>query len=112
LSNQNRCLRHALTNRFAVVINGLDANAYPEYFELFKSFSLYMDIFANEKFNQNIKYLSLNYVKKLLKFFTDKRGKDYQDIKKFVTATFLEFKFFDDKELTDLFKTRRRNKKS
>lgn len=112
LSNQNRCLRHALINRFAFVINGLDAEAYPEYFELFKSFSLYMDIFANEKFNQNIKYLSLTYVKKLLKYFTDKRGKDYQDIKKFVTSTFLEFRFFDEKELADLFKSRRRNRKS
>ncbi len=112
LSNQNRCLRHALTNRFSKVINSLDEESYPEYFELFKSFSLYMDIFANEKFNQNIKYLSLTYVKKLLKYFTDKRGKDYQDIKKFVSATFLEFKFFDEKELTDLFKTRRRNKKA
>ena len=111
LSDQNRCLRHAINNRFSKVLNDLGEDEYTEYFELNKVFGLYMDIFANEKFNQTIKYISLDYVKRLLKFYTDKRGKDYQDIKKFVSTTFLEYKFFDDKEIGNLFKSKRRTRK-
>jgi hypothetical protein len=112
LSNQNRCLRHAINNRFSKVLNNLGEEEYAEYFELNKVFGLYMDVFANEKFNQSIKYISLDYVKRLLKFYTDKRGKDYQDIKKFVSTAFLEYKFFDEKEINNLFKTRRRSRKT
>jgi len=112
LSDQNRCLRHAITNRFSKVLNMLGEEEYAEYFELNKVFGLYMDVFANEKFNQAIKYISLAYIKRLLKFFTDKRGKDYQDIKKFVSTAFLEYKFYDEKEIANLFKTRRRTRKT
>jgi hypothetical protein len=45
-----------------------------------------------------------------LKFYTDKRGKDYQDIKKFVRAAFLDLGFMSDKELIELFKTKRKKK--
>jgi hypothetical protein len=51
------------------------------------------------------------YVKKLLKKFTDKRGKDYQDVKKFVSTAFIDFKFLKPKEIVELFKTRRKRKK-
>ena len=112
LSDQNRCLRHAINNRFSKVLNGLTTEEYAEYFELNKVFGLYMDVFANEKFNQSIKYISLGYVKRLLKHFTDKRGKDYQDIKKFVSTAFLEYRFYDEKEINNLFKTRRRSRKT
>lgn len=112
LSDQNRCLRHAINNRFSKVLNNLSEEEYAEYFELNKTFGLYMDIFANEKFNQSIKYISLSYIKRLLKFYTDKRGKDYQDIKKFVTSAFLEYKFYDEKEINNLFKTRRKSRKT
>lgn len=112
LSDQNRCLRHAINNRFSKVLNNLSEEDYAEYFEMNKMFGLYMDVFANEKFNQSIKYISLGYVKRLLKFYTDKRGKDYQDIKKFVSNAFLEYKFFDEKEINNLFKTRRRSRKT
>ena len=54
--------------------------------------------------------LSLTYIKKLLKFFTDKRGRDYQDIKKFVTATFTDLGFMNVKDLKELFKTKRKKK--
>jgi hypothetical protein len=111
LSDQNRCLRHALNNRFSKVLSDLSEAEYAEYFELNKIFGLYMDIFANEKFNQAIKYISMDYLKRLLKYYTDKRGKDYQDIKKFVTAAFLEYKFYNDKEISNIFKTRRRSRK-
>ena len=111
LSDQNRCLRHAIKNRFSKVLNDLGEEEYTEYFELNKVFGLYMDIFANEKFNQTLKYISLEYVNRLLKYFTDKRGKDYQDIKKFVTTSFLEYRFFDEKEIANLFKSKRRSRK-
>ena len=51
------------------------------------------------------------YIKKLLKRFTDKRGKDYQDVKKFVSTTFIDFGFLKEKEVVELFKTRRKRKK-
>jgi hypothetical protein len=35
--------------------------------------------------------------------YTDKRGRDYQDIKKFVTSTFLDLGFKNEKELKELF---------
>ena len=50
------------------------------------------------------------YIKKLLKKYTDKRGKDYQDIKKFVQVNFLELGFLKQKEIVELFKTRRKKK--
>ena len=55
-----------------------------EYFELNKVFTTYMNAFDNEKFNQQIKGISMKYVKKLLRKFTEKRSKDYQDIQNFV----------------------------
>jgi hypothetical protein len=52
----------------------------------------------------------MSYVQKLLKRYTDKRGKDYQDIKKFVSQTFVEANFMNEKQIVELFKTRRRKK--
>ena len=71
-----------------------------------------MNIFYNQRFNQAVKDMSLRYIKKLLKTYTDKRGRDYQDIKKFVTATFLDMNFMNEKEIAELFKTRRVKKVS
>jgi hypothetical protein len=71
-----------------------------------------MNIFANQQFNQQLKELSLEYVSKLLKKYTDKRGKDYQDIKKFVTTTFQDLGFLKEKEVVEMFKTRRKRKKT
>jgi len=71
---------------------------------------VYMEIFSNQQFNQNIKDLSMIYVRKLLRFHTDKRGKDYQDIKKFVSATFIDLSFLNGKQAVELFKTKRKKK--
>ena len=49
---------------------------------------------------------------KLLKKYTDKRGKDYQDIKKFVSTAFQDFGFLKEKEVVEMFKTRRKRKKT
>ena len=108
LSNHNRCLRHSLLNRFSKFLNKLPEQDYHEFFEMFKTFTIYMDIFSNEKFNQNIKKISMDYVKRLMKTYTDKRGRDYQDIKKFVMSTFVDIKFYKEKELVEFFKTKRK----
>lgn len=112
LSNQNRCLRHSLNNRFSKFFNDLSEKDYSEFFEMFKTFAIYMDIFSNEKFNQSIKNTSMDYVSRLLRTYTDKRGKDYQDIKKFVMATFVDLKFYKDKEMAEIFKSKRKKKES
>ncbi len=108
LSNNNRCLRHSLLNRFSKFLNNLSEQDYSEFFEMFKTFAIYMDIFSNEKFNQNIKKISMDYVRKLMKVYTDKRGRDYQDIKKFVMSTFVDLKLMKEKELVEFFKTKRK----
>ena len=71
-----------------------------------------MTIFSNQQFNQDLKERCMAYVRKLLKKYTDKRGKDYQDIKKFVSSTFRELSFLKDKEIVELFKTKRKKKVS
>jgi hypothetical protein len=71
-----------------------------------------MNIFSNEKFNQNLKAELLKYVKGLLRTYTDKRSKDYQDIKKFVQATFVDMGFMDEKAVKELFKRKRKPTKA
>ena len=70
-----------------------------------------MDIFGNQQFNQDIKDLCMAYVKKLLKVYVDKRGRDYQDIKKFVARTFKDLGFLKDKQIVELFKSKRKKRK-
>lgn len=110
LSIINECVRQTIFQYFRRFISNLDTEAYTDFFEITKLFPIYMGIFANQKFNQNLKELSMKYVRKLLKRYTDKRGKDYQDIKKFVSRTFKDFEFLKDKEIVELFKTRRKKK--
>jgi predicted SnoaL-like aldol condensation-catalyzing enzyme len=110
LSLNNKCLRAGILNYFTQVMDNLPAESYQDYMELNKTFIQYINIFGNQKFNQAVKDISLRYVKRLLKLFVDKRGRDYQDIKKFVKATFLDLGFMKDKELVELFKTKRKKK--
>lgn len=110
LSLNNKCLRAGLLNYFTQVMGHLPAESYQEYFELNKTFVQYINVFGNQKFNQSVKEISLQYVKRLLKHFTDKRGRDYQDVKKFVKTTFKDLGFMKDKELVELFKTKRKKK--
>lgn len=111
LSLVNECLRQTIYQYFARLINNLEVTAYSDLFEASKIYPVYMDIFANQQFNQDIKELSMAYVHRLLKHYTDKRGKDYQDIKKFVSTTFPDLGFLKEKEVIELFKTRRKRKK-
>ena len=112
LSTINECVRQTIFHYFARLIDNLEVADYPEYFEISKLFPVYMSIFANQQFNQQLKELSLRYVRKLLKRYTDKRGKDYQDIKKFVSTAFQDFGFLKEKEVVEMFKTRRKRKKT
>lgn len=107
----NECVRRAIFNYFAKLLNNIEVRDYPELFNLAKIYTVYINIFANEKFNLDVKGLSMRYIRKLLKHYTDKRGKDYQDIKKFVSSTFQELNFLKQKEVVELFKTRRKRKK-
>lgn len=106
----NDCLRHTIYHAFLRYIDNLEPESYTDYFEITKHFSTYMEIFANQKFNQRLEQASMRYVRKLLKKYTDKRGRDYQDIKKFVARNFVDFKFLTEKEVVELFKTRRKKK--
>jgi ABC-type uncharacterized transport system permease subunit len=96
---------------FTRLINGLTEREYADYFELTKIFGLYIKIFGNSQFNQDVEKLSLNYIGKLLKQFTDKRAKDYQDVKKFVSTQFVDLGFMKEKEVVEMFKSRRKKRK-
>ncbi len=105
-------VRRTIFNYFKRFITDLEETDYLEYMEITKAFAIYMQIFANQQFNQDLKDISMTYIKKLMRKYTDKRGKDYQDIKKFVVATFVDFGFFKEKEIKEFFKTKKkRNKK-
>ncbi len=108
LSPQNECLRNVIFRKFKTFMSALAEEDFIEYFELNKVFTTYMNSFDNEKFNQNVKGISMTYVKKLLRKFTEKRSKDYQDIKKFVSSVFLDLGFMKEKEIKELFKTKRK----
>lgn len=108
LSEENENLRATIFTNFTTFLDNLDVDSYSEYFQITKTFILYINIFSNQKFNQDVKDLSLRYIKRLIKRYTDKRGRDYQDIKKFVKSTFLDLNFMNDKELVELFKTKRK----
>ena len=111
LSMENEALRNSILSKFGLLLTNLSVNDYGEYFEINKTFGAYMDVFSNQKFNQNLKAFTLKYVKKCLKFYKDKRSKEYQDIKKFVKTTFGDFGFMTPKELVELFKTKRKPRK-
>lgn len=110
LSTVNECVRLTVFNYFARLLNNLELSDYHELFELSKIYTVYINIFSNEHFNQDVKKVSMAYVNKLLLHYTDKRGKDYQDIKKFVSTTFVDLNFLKEKEVMEMFKTRRKKK--
>ena len=110
LSVINECLRRSIYGHFRRLLVNLSSDAYHDFFEIHKLFAVYFQIFNNQQFVQDVKQLSLDYVRKLLKVYTDKRGKDYQDIKKFVSQTYLDLGFMTEKQIVELFKTRRKKK--
>jgi len=107
LSIVNECVRKVIYNYFKKLLNNLEPEDYMSFFDLTKIYQSYQNVFSNEHFTQDVKHLSMDYVYKLMVVFTDKRGKDYQDIKKFVATSFVEFGFLKDKEVVEMFKSRR-----
>ncbi len=110
MSPVNECTRKTILYYIGHVLNNLREDEYTEYFELSKIFPVYMDIFSNQYFNQGLKELCMKYIKRLLKRYIDKRGRDYQDIKKFVVRSFVDLNFMKKKELVEFFKTKRKKK--
>jgi hypothetical protein len=110
LSVINECVRQTIYHYFARYIGNLEEKAYPDLFEISKLFPVYMRIFRNQHFNQGLKDLSMDLVNRLLVRYVDKRGKDYQDIKKFVSSVFVDYGFLKEKETVEMFKTRRKKK--
>lgn len=107
LSIENECLRDSIFGYCESFLNNLDTDSYHEYYEINKVFVSYIHTFYNQKFNQNIKDLSLKYINRLLEVYTDKKGRNYQEIKRFVTTTFLDLGFKNEKELAEMFKTKK-----
>ncbi len=110
LSDINEAARQTILNYLGDFLDNISEEEYSEYFELSKIFPVYVDLFNNQHFNQSLKEMCMKYIKRLLKRFTDKRGKDYQDIKKFVNTSFIDLNFMTAKELVEMFKTRRKKK--
>ena len=48
--------------------------------------------------------------KRLLKVHTNKRGKDYRDIKKTTVSTWVDYGFMTERQLKEFFKTPRKKK--
>jgi hypothetical protein len=108
LSLENECLRDSIFGYCKSFLTNLEVESYPEYFEINKVFVSYINAFYNEKFNQNIKDISSKYIHKALTLYTDKRGRDYQDIKKFISSTFVDLGFKTEKEIAEMFKTKKK----
>jgi hypothetical protein len=106
----NECVRATIFKYFQRFINKLEIGSYPQFFELAKIFPTYFGIFDNQQFNQNLKELCMKYIKKLTRKFTDKRGRAYQDVKRFVKVSFLDFGFMTEKQIVEFFKTTRARK--
>lgn len=79
LSKVNECIRIVILNYLKRLITNLDAREYHEFFEISKVFSVYINIFSNEHFNQQLKEVCMKYVHDLMVKYVDKRGRDYQE---------------------------------
>lgn len=111
VSVETECLRHLVITYFKRLVEGLTEEEYTDYFNLTKIFSVYMQIFGNQQFNLAVEKFSMDFIQKTLEVYTDKRGRDYQDIKRFVSTQFVDFDFLSDKEVVEMFKTRRKRRK-
>jgi len=110
MSVNNECMRLAILQLFSKVITNLTEPEYHSFFELLRTFYNFMNVFGNSAFDQETKGMCMDYVRKLLAFYKDKRSKEYQEIKKHVSSQFVEFEFLTEKEVIDLFKIKRKKK--
>ncbi|THH41682.1 hypothetical protein [Neolewinella litorea] len=113
LSDFNENVRKSVLVYFDRLAASLGTDDYNEWFSVTgKQFPVYMKIFANEQFNQELRRLAIRYTKRLIKVHTNKRGKDYRDIKKTTVSTWTDYNFMTDKQLKEFFKTPRKRKKT
>ncbi len=110
LSVLNESLRRLVGSYINRLISKLSESEYPDYFEASKIFASYMRLFDNEHFNQSIRDASIKYTNKCFVKFTDKRGKEYQEVKRFVKTNFTQWHFMKEKDVTEMFKNRRKKK--
>lgn len=125
LSDINECMRHTIFGHFETLIANLPVEDYKSFIgndhrksddegmrddSIARFMKLYMDIFANQEFNLRLRDLSMNFLQRCLKVFTDKRSTQYQDVKHFVIDKFPDWGFMKDKEVVEIFKTRRKRK--
>ena len=113
LSDFNENLRQTIIVYFDAYAKqlGTSPGDYNDWFSLTgKHFPIYMRVFANEQFNQELRRISIRYTKRLVKEHTNKRGKEYRDLKKTTVATWKEYDFMTDKQLKEFFKTPRKRK--
>jgi hypothetical protein len=106
----NECVRKLVLGHFERFIINLDPDDYTEYIEVDKYLRVYIDIFNNQHFNQSIRDYAMKFVSKCLKQFSDKRSREYQDVKKFVSQQFIDLDFMREKDLVEIFKTKRKRK--
>jgi len=113
LSNFNDNIRQTVFGYFGQLAAGLGTSEkdYTEWFKITgRQYPAYMKIFGNESFNQQLRSLARKYTKDLIKVHTNKRGKDYRDIKKTTVTTWLDYGFMTEKQLKEFFKTPRKKK--
>jgi len=125
LSDINECMRHTIFGHFEQLISNLPVEDYKTFTgqdqrksedegmrdeSIARFMKLYMDIFSNQEFNLRLRDLSMNFLQRCLKVFTDKRSTQYQDVKHFVQDKFPDWGFMREKEVVELFKTRRKRK--
>ncbi len=113
LSTFNENIRKSVLVYFDRLAGSLGTDDYNEWFATSgKQFPVFMKIFANEQFNQELRRLAIRYTKRLIKVHTNKRGKDYRDIKKTTVSTWTDYEFMTDKQLKEFFKTPRKRKRA
>lgn len=113
LSDFNENIRQTIFGYFNKLATGLGTSEeeYLQWYEITgKQIPAYIRIFGNESFNQQLRSLAKKYTRELLKVYTNKRGKDYRDIKKTTMTTWMDYGFMSEKQLKEYFKTPRKKK--
>lgn len=113
LSPFNENIRQSIFGYFEQLASGLSTSVrdYSQWYEITgKQFPIYISIFGNESFNQQLRAIARKYTKELIKVHTNKRGKDYRDIKKTTVTTWQDYGFMNEKQLKEFFKTPRKKK--
>ncbi len=110
LSVYNNAIRKLVFNYFEGFVSNLDETQYDELYDLSKTMEAYINIFANQQFNQNLKDILVDYLKRMMKVYPDRRGRDFQQIKKFAKSTLPQLGLMTEKQVATLFVKRRKKK--